>query len=238
MTELSKTQIDKLGERLKKGNVTEADLRLLDEYRLSFSAAYQFVEESLREQLKLEPTGRPAKSTPSIVEKLKRESIRLTQMQDIAGCRLIVDFIPRQNEIVEALKQLFAVITIVDRRIRPIHGYRAVHAIINHNGKLVEIQIRTKLQHSWAELCEKMADRYGPGLKYGSGPPDLVRILLRESAVAARVEALHPGKMIRDQEDPSAEEIDSFKTEYESAELEVTQAAEEFMDLFERDRND
>jgi hypothetical protein len=43
MTELSKTQIDKLGERLRKGNVTEDDLRLLDEYRLSFSEAYEFV---------------------------------------------------------------------------------------------------------------------------------------------------------------------------------------------------
>lgn len=35
-SEISKTQIDKLGERLKKGEITDADLRLLDEYRRSF----------------------------------------------------------------------------------------------------------------------------------------------------------------------------------------------------------
>jgi hypothetical protein len=32
-SEISKTQIDRLGDRLKKGNITEADLRLLDSYR-------------------------------------------------------------------------------------------------------------------------------------------------------------------------------------------------------------
>jgi hypothetical protein len=31
--ELTKTQIDCLGDRLKKGKITEADLRLLDSYR-------------------------------------------------------------------------------------------------------------------------------------------------------------------------------------------------------------
>jgi hypothetical protein len=35
MSEVSKTQIDRLGDRLKKSNFGEADLRLLDEYRLS-----------------------------------------------------------------------------------------------------------------------------------------------------------------------------------------------------------
>jgi putative GTP pyrophosphokinase len=78
-SEISKTQVDKLGDRLKKGEITEADLRLLDDYRRSFSEAYEFVAGAIRKELVLEPTGRPAKSTISISDKLIRESIRLTQ---------------------------------------------------------------------------------------------------------------------------------------------------------------
>lgn len=39
----------------------------------------------IRDRLKLEPTGRPLKTTQAIVEKLRREKTRLSQMQDIAG---------------------------------------------------------------------------------------------------------------------------------------------------------
>jgi putative GTP pyrophosphokinase len=223
MSDLSKSQIDKLGERLKKGEVTEADLRMLDEYRLTFSEAYEFVVTGIRQHLKLEPTGRPAKSTPSIIDKLKRESIRLTQMQDIAGCRLIVDYIPGQNEVVEALNQLFGGLTIVDRRIRPSHGYRAVHAVVNHTGKLVEIQIRTELQHAWAEVCEKLADLFDPGLKYGSGPTDLVEILTRLSVLNARLENL--------QLNP---DTSSLKSNFESVKADIKRA----LDEVERKLND
>ena len=159
---LSKTQVDKLGDRLRKGDITEADLRLLDDYRRSFSEAYEFVVRAIRNDLGLEPTGRPAKSTTSIIEKLLRESIRLSQVQDIAGCRLV-----EQNGTVTLLQKLFQGVTVVDRRKNPSHGYRAVHLIVRHEGKLVEIQVRTSLQHLWAELCEKEADVFDPLIKYG-----------------------------------------------------------------------
>lgn len=68
---LSKNQIDRLGDRLRKGDISEHDLRLLDSYRLSFGNAYEYVVGQIRDQLKLEPTGRPAKSTKSIIEKLQ-----------------------------------------------------------------------------------------------------------------------------------------------------------------------
>ncbi len=57
---ISKTQIDKLGDRLKRGEITDDDLRLLDEYRRSFSEASEFVVGAIRNELALEPTGRPA----------------------------------------------------------------------------------------------------------------------------------------------------------------------------------
>jgi putative GTP pyrophosphokinase len=155
---LSKTQIDKLGDRLKGGDITEADLRLLDEYRLSFSEAYEFVVGAIRNEVGLEPTGRPAKSTTSITEKLLRESIRLSQIQDIAGCRVVVPGIKEQDKAVGDLHSLFQNSIVVDRRERPNNGYRAVQVIINASGKLVEVQVRTMLQHGWAELSEKAAD--------------------------------------------------------------------------------
>ena len=153
-TEISKTQIDRLGDRLRKGNITDSDLRLLDEYRLSFTVAYGIVAEGIRGQLNLEPTGRPAKSTTSIAEKLRRESIRLSQIQDIAGCRLIVSDTAEQDRVVVSLIELFRDNNIVDRRQTPSHGYRAVHVITRVNNKWVEIQIRTALQQLWAELSE------------------------------------------------------------------------------------
>jgi putative GTP pyrophosphokinase len=128
---LSKTQIDRLGDRLRKGEITEADLRSLDEYRRSFSEAYELVVGAIRNKLTLEPTGRPAKSTTSIAEKLERETIRLTQVQDISGCRLVVDDIAQQERVITSLVALFPNAIIVDRRKQPSHGYRALHVIVN-----------------------------------------------------------------------------------------------------------
>src|SRR6267154_2054387 len=93
---LSRSQIDRLGDRLRKGNISDEDLKLLDSYRRSFGGGYEHVVSQIRDQLNLEPTGRPAKSTTSIIDKLQRESIRLTKMQDIAGCRVTVDDISAQ----------------------------------------------------------------------------------------------------------------------------------------------
>ena len=37
------------------------------------------------------------------------------------------------------------------------------------SGTLIEVQIRTELQHLWAELSEKLADTIDPAIKYGGG---------------------------------------------------------------------
>lgn len=87
---LASEEVDRLGDRLRSNEFTDADLELLNAYRSSFVSAYGAVVEILRNALKLEPSGRPAKSTSSIADKLRREGLRLRQMQDIAGCRVIV----------------------------------------------------------------------------------------------------------------------------------------------------
>jgi putative GTP pyrophosphokinase len=189
--ETSRTQIDRLGDRLKHGHVDAADLRLLDEYRRSFSGAHDVVVHTIRQQFALEPTGRRAKSTAAIIDKLRRESIRLSQIQDIAGCRLIVSDVPEQNRVVASLQTLFDEVDVVDRRDRPSHGYRAVHVIVGVNGKTVEVQVRSQLQHLWAELSEKLADVSDPELKYGGGDPRLRRLLSDLSRMVEEAEKRH-----------------------------------------------
>jgi putative GTP pyrophosphokinase len=164
---LSSTAIDNLGERLR-GSLTVDDLQILDRYRREFRRDYDLVIASIRDTLSIDVSGRPAKSTPAIIDKLKRSSMRLSQMQDIAGCRIIVADTLTQNEIVSRLAKLYQS-TVIDRRDKPSHGYRAVHVILRPNKRHVEIQVRTKLQHLWAELSEKVADNFGSEVKYGGG---------------------------------------------------------------------
>jgi ppGpp synthetase/RelA/SpoT-type nucleotidyltranferase len=189
-TKLSKNQVDRLGDRLRQGHITEADLRLLDHYRRSFTEAYEVVVDAIRNELGLEPTGRPAKSTTSISDKLRRESIRLSQIQDIAGCRLIVADIAAQDSVVQSLTSLFEHTVVSDRRRKPSHGYRAVHVIVNAQGRLIEIQVRTELQQLWAELSEKFSDILDPALKYGRGDEDFQTELTALSFAVAQAEAL------------------------------------------------
>ncbi|HUI43565.1 MAG TPA: hypothetical protein VL523_16510 [Terriglobia bacterium] len=169
MSGISKTQVDLLGDRLRKGEVSDEDLRRLDSHRGSFAEAYHEVIAAVRAATQLEPTGRPAKSTTSIVEKLRRETIRLSQMQDIAGCRLVVEDIALQDRVVEELRGGFARVTVVDRRKQPSYGYRAVHLIPIFRNRAVEIQVRTELQHLWAQLSERLSDAVDPAIKYGGG---------------------------------------------------------------------
>ena len=188
MGSLSKTQVDQLGDRLRKGKIVDGDFRQLDTYRRSFAGAYEEVVAIIRDATQLEPTGRPAKSTTSITEKLRRESIRLSQMQDIAGCRLVVPNVLAQNQVVERLKSVLPRAVIVDRRSQPSFGYRAVHIIATARDKPVEIQVRTEFQHLWAQLSEKLSDVLDAAIKYGGGDSHAKNFLSGLSSLVASSE--------------------------------------------------
>ena len=74
-TNLSQSQIDRLGDRLRKDDISDDDVRLLDNYRRSFSDAYETVVDSVRGQLGLEPTGRQEKTKDSIIAKLRNKTL-------------------------------------------------------------------------------------------------------------------------------------------------------------------
>ena len=188
-SDLSKSQVDRLGDRLREDKVSENDLRLLDSYRRSFTDAYDDVVWQITHELKLEPTGRKAKTNASIIDKLQRESIRLSQMQDIAGCRIVVNDIAAQDNVTARLIELFEQTTVVDRRQNPSHGYRAVHVIVKNQGKLVEVQVRTALQDRWASFTEKLSDVLDDtSIKYGGGDEQMMSYLYKMSDVSLNIE--------------------------------------------------
>lgn len=190
---LSRTQVDRLGERLRRGTPSDDDLRLLDAYRRSFVEPYATVLAVLRDEMGLLPTGRPAKSTKSIIDKLNRETARLSQVQDIAGCRVVTPDVAAQDRTVDAIRERLSVTTVVDRRTRPSHGYRAVHVLVAAGEQRVEVQVRTALQQLWAELSEKLSDRLGISVKYGGGDPSARSLLDGTSGLVADVEMAEVG---------------------------------------------
>ena len=185
---LTISRLNKLGERLRRDPDNKDALRLLETFRLSFTPAYDSVFGQLRE-LGLDPAGRPAKSTLSIIAKLVRLRTRLSRMQDIAGCRVEVENIPQQDRVIGQIAKFYPEAQIDDLRVEPSHGYRAVHVIVKVAGFPVEIQVRTPLQNGWAQATESLADSFDPEIKYGGGP-DLIRnILERVSTTIATNES-------------------------------------------------
>ncbi len=119
------------------------------------------------------------KRKPQIVRKLQRFNTRLTQLQDIGGCRIIVDSNDDIENLITFIKSraeergLFNVRRITDYRPsgRDDSGYRSVHFIMERDGCILELQLRSKIQHYWAESIERTSVIYGYHLKEGEGSP-------------------------------------------------------------------
>jgi ppGpp synthetase/RelA/SpoT-type nucleotidyltranferase len=175
---MAKNQVRKLGERLRKSDVpAAADLQLL--YRLleAYQESMELVADRLRVELGVRPSRR-LKTTGTIIDKVKRsDCAHLANIQDLAGVRVVLETLDRreQDRVCRQVEEMFtadgtAPPRVIDRRVQPMHGYRAVHVVPLIDGVPVEIQVRTTLQHEWAELFEKMADVYGRGIRYGEQP--------------------------------------------------------------------
>src|SRR3989337_3744310 len=79
---LSRSQLDKLGERLAFGEPTQEDLEQLDQYRRSFGPAYEEATRAITNELGLQLSGRPQKTTESIVAKIQRERTSLPRSEE------------------------------------------------------------------------------------------------------------------------------------------------------------
>lgn len=164
--------MNKLGERIAASEPPDKeDLQSLNEVLRSYQAILVTVEEQLT-VIGLAATSR-VKTRSVLIEKLRRErGMALARVQDMAGARTVIEGgWAEQDAVVELLKVHFDRWTgkpskVVDRRSVPSHGYRAVHVVVFPEGIPVEIQVRTELQNYWAQIVERLADRWGRGVRY------------------------------------------------------------------------
>ena len=159
---------------------------LIDRYRHQFEVPLTKVVMGLRSFLATEGelvlVGQRLKRRPRIIDKLGRHpTMRLTEMQDIAGERAVLsglDAVERVRRRIE--RAAWDVVTVDDYNARPkVTGYRAVHVVVRRDATLVEVQLRTGWQEDWAQAVERIDARYGLTLKDGEGPDVLLRYLER-----------------------------------------------------------
>ena len=133
-------------------------------------------------------TAARVKRMSSIRRKLAGGRVTLYQMQDIAGCRAILndadDFERVLYPYLNGLSR-YRVLDDDDHVAAPkASGYRSRHLILKfedeaHPGfdrHFVEVQLRTLLQHSWATAVEAVGLVRGEDLKGGRGSPDWLRL--------------------------------------------------------------
>jgi putative GTP pyrophosphokinase len=212
----SKADINRLGDALRAGDATKEILIDLDSYRRSFATAAAKVIQDIQELTQFEQVWvqRPSKSTPSIVAKLQRQpTLKLSQVQDIAGLRIIVSNRHSQNVLLDKTKIIYPDAKVIDRRVTPSCGYRAVHLVVEIGGRNIEIQIRTSLQQMWAHLSERLADTYGHELKYGGGKVAIVQALHNFSLRIEQHEIAKPLEYPYAQENASSEFIPQFNAD-------------------------
>jgi hypothetical protein len=174
---VSGNQLRQLGKRLARpGPVSDADYELLEQLAGFYQGVTSAVVNRLQE-MGLENTTRSFKSTGTIADKLRRTHLSLGEIQDLAGTRIVIDGGRLyQDRIVARIMEAFSDCPkpprCDDRRQKPSHGYRAVHVIVYEGGAPMEIQVRTKLQDTWAQMSEKLGDIWGRGIRYGEGPDE------------------------------------------------------------------
>ena len=173
---LSRRQIDRLGDRLR-AHAMPDDRALLYDYRESFFDTLMAVNFALGRLGLGQSDGGRLKRPESVIAKLQRDTrIRLSRMQDLAGCRLVADDKAQQDEIYARLQTDFDIYRAYDIRETPHSGYRAVHVVVRHGDKFVEVQVRTPAQRHWARLSER-ATAHDPAVKYGGGDPAIRQAL-------------------------------------------------------------
>jgi hypothetical protein len=136
----------------------------------------------------------------AIRRKLRRIPHNMSQLQDLGGCRAILPSIAGVHALVNVLRErsrhhLRAEDNYITNP-KP-DGYRSHHLMYNYRGRgetaiyddrRIEIQIRTRLQHSWATAVETVGLFRQEDLKGNHGSPEWLRLFLLMSAEFALAE--------------------------------------------------
>jgi hypothetical protein len=217
----SKKQIVKAGKALKKPLIWTDETReqVLETFRIAYDwrnshalplrlIRFELGGRARRVQNSGTITAGRIKRMPSIRKKLTRTTNTLIQMQDLGGCRTILE----SNSRVAALVQLYRdgcsaheMREDTDYIGSPKSGgYRSHHFVLSfkgdgehaiYNDRRIEIQIRTQLQHAWATAVEAVGLVRSEDLKAGEGDQDWLRLFELMSSEFADLEGcpLVPG---------------------------------------------
>jgi GTP pyrophosphokinase len=187
---VTKTQVNKAGQTVRRRLRGEAvsdeafarALAVIQEYRAGHQYPLLRANMGLRsavaaEHCRVEVSQRLKRLT-TIVDKLRREpTMALGNMQDIGGCRAVVDSIAEVRRVQDRLLRRRITLRVVDYIAQPrSSGYRAVHVIVAYRDRSgapwsIEVQLRTQTMHEWAIAVERLSGRLQQGdLKSGDGP--------------------------------------------------------------------
>jgi len=141
------------------------------------------------------------KRVDSIVSKLKRfAKMKLSTMQDIAGLRAIVKNVAEVRVLENEYRTSVFKHNLKDSKDYVTcpagSGYRGIHLIYEYinpknpeaTGLKIELQIRTKLQHTWATAVETMGTFLDQSLKSSQGPANWLEYFALVSAGFAILE--------------------------------------------------
>jgi len=207
----SKKQINKAGKILAEnkpnGISIEQAIALVDKWRACHAYPINTFQATLRRKLN-KFTNSPIvaqrlKRMPTIIGKLKKNhSMQLTTMQDIGGIRAVMNSIDdvyklaseyrEESRFAHELKKENDYIS----KPRDEDGYRSLHLIYRYKNKkipeydglLLELQIRTKLQHAWATAVETMGTFLGQALKSRQGDRAWLDFFALVSSAFAHIE--------------------------------------------------
>lgn len=157
------------------------------------------VSHHIRKNDLLAITAARLKRMDAIRRKLRRINVPLHKLQDLGGCRVILATIADTRALVDVLKSRLPSVVIKedDYIAKPkVDGYRSHHLIFSFrrpertpfDDKLVELQIRTHLQHSWATTVEAVGLYRGEELKNQRGSKDWLRLFALMSSEFAEAE--------------------------------------------------
>lgn len=204
--ELSKSQVNKAGRTIRHALADESQLwddqltqqwldaiETVNLYRASHQKALISANTGLRSMVKTEncrvEVTQRTKKLDTIIDKVafRETSLALANMQDIGGCRAVLDSIDEVDRVLSRIKRRRRIIRLDDYIREPRKsGYRGVHAVVEYRGMSIEIQLRTRAMHEWALTIEKLSSRFGEFFKKDGTHP--VQLLMAEISKAMAIE--------------------------------------------------
>lgn len=199
----SKNKIKKAGKRLREHHLRGAGpppgeaVEILEHWRSCHSYPLSKATMGLRSMTKTAKCQDPRvsqrlKRRVTIIDKLAREpTMQLTTMQDIGGCRAVLADVDEIRCVEERWHKRDRVKRTDDYLVSPKDtGYRGLHLIVTYDDYLIEVQLRTQLEHAWAVGVERVGGALGHDLKSGLGPPEILRLFRAFGELLANAEGL------------------------------------------------